>query len=639
MKALGMRYMTNALAQEKTGEFWVQGKMFGGGGPHGDFENAEVAVFIGKNPWQAHGFPQTRKVLNAIAKDPARSMIVIDPALTRSAKMADIHLRVRPGSDAWCISAMVATLVQENLIDQNFIDNHTTGYDEIRGHFESISISEYARLCEVDEDLIRQAARRIATAKSVSVFEDLGIQQNVHSTLVSYVQRLLWLLTGNFAKKGAQNIPVQLLSVTEGSKQATSSSKKADNPFKKSPVLGSKVITGLLPCNEVADEILTDHPDRFRAAIIQSANPVHSYANSPRMREAIEALEFSVVIDVAMTETARLASYVLPAASQFEKHECTFFSVEFPRNHFHLRHPVVDPLPGTLPEAEIHTRLMEEIGAIDDEDVGKLKEALKNGRQAFAFAFLGLVSQKPKLMGIAPSLLYRTLGPTLHKGATAAAAPFWGLAHQFAQTRTKYANNAGFEGDIFEVGEAIFGALINEKSGFTYTDSVDYEDSWERVGYPDKRIRLHLEELFPRLADLDASPLERPSDFPFVLAAGNRRGGTANTIIRDPSWDRKGNAASLYVNPEDAKRLNIADGDAVRITTKIGSATTHAELSEIQREGTLALPNGLGIDYRNHNGNKIRVGIAPNELTSTEKKDFFAGTPWHKHVPARLEKI
>ncbi|MEL7030190.1 MAG: molybdopterin-dependent oxidoreductase, partial [Pseudomonadota bacterium] len=318
--ALGVKYQTNALAQEKTGEFWVQGKMFGGGGPHGDFDHAEVAVFVGKNPWQSHGFPRTRKVLRDIASDPARSMIVLDPALTDTAKMADVHLRLKPGTDAWCISAMIATVLQEGLADTAFIANHTTGFEEIRHHFETLNIGDYAKICDVDEDLIRAAARRIATAKSASVFEDLGIQQNVHSTVVSYLQRILWLITGNFAKKGAHNISISLLSITQMGKQAAGANSGAKRR-KVSPVLGSRIISGLLPCNEVPDEILTDHPDRFRAAIIQSANPVHSYADSPRMREAISALEFSVVIDVAMTETARLADYVLPASSQFEKYE------------------------------------------------------------------------------------------------------------------------------------------------------------------------------------------------------------------------------------------------------------------------------------------------------------------------------
>ncbi|MGB5325789.1 MAG: molybdopterin-dependent oxidoreductase [Pseudomonadales bacterium] len=637
MQTLGVKYVTNALAQEKTGEFWVQGKMFGGGGPHGDFHHAEVAVFIGKNPWEAHGFPQTRKVLNTISKDPARTMIVLDPALTRTAQMADFHLRVKPGTDAWCLSAMIAVIVQEGLEDTVFINNHTTGFGEIRAHFATLSIGDYARICDVDVNLIRASARRIAAANSVSVFEDLGIQQNVHSTLVSYLQRILWVITGNFAIKGGHNIAIALLSVTEGSKNATAGTES--NKKRTSPVLGSRIITGLLPCNEVPDEILGDHPDRFRAAIIQSANPAHSYANSPRMREAIAALEFSVVIDVAMTETAKLADYVLPACSQFEKHECTFFSVEFPKNYFHLRHPIVDPLPGTLTEAEINTRLVEALGGYSSDDVKQLKAALQTGRQAFAMEFIAMVSRTPKLFGVAPSLLYRTLGTTLDDGKSAAAAPFWALCHDFAQKKTSYAEAAGFTGSAWEIGEAMFAKLLSSKSGFAYTDSGDYTDSWNRVGYPDKRIRLHLEELFPRVANLDETPLHRSAEFPFVLAAGNRRGSTANTIIRDPSWDKDHSAGSLYINPEDARLLNLADGERVKLSTRTGSASTHIEISTIQRQGTVSIPNGFGIDYPGEEGRNVRTGVAPNELTSSADRDFFAGTPWHKYVPARVEKM
>ena len=85
--ALGITYSSNALAQEKTGEFWVDGQLFGKSSCHttGDYEHAQVAVFWGKNPWQSHGFPQARKVLKAIANDPDRTLIVIDPRRTESA--------------------------------------------------------------------------------------------------------------------------------------------------------------------------------------------------------------------------------------------------------------------------------------------------------------------------------------------------------------------------------------------------------------------------------------------------------------------------------------------------------------------------------------------------------------------------
>ena len=114
----------------------------------------------------------------------------------------------------------------------------------------------------------------------------------------------------------------------------------------RSPVVGARIISGLIPCNVIPDEILTDHPRRYRAMIVESGNPAHSIADSQRMREAIEQLEVVVCIDVFMTETARLADYVLPALTQFEKHEATFFNFEFPRNVFHLRRPVVDGARG-----------------------------------------------------------------------------------------------------------------------------------------------------------------------------------------------------------------------------------------------------------------------------------------------------
>ncbi len=102
-------------------------------------------------------------------------------------------------------------------------------------------------------------------------------------------------------------------------------------------MVGAPIISGLVPCNRIADEILTDHPKRYRAMIIEAANPVHSLADSQRMREAMNALDTVVVIDVAMSESAKIADYVLPAASQFEKGEATFFNFEFPENYFHLR--------------------------------------------------------------------------------------------------------------------------------------------------------------------------------------------------------------------------------------------------------------------------------------------------------------
>lgn len=91
--------------------------------------------------------PRARVVLNEIAKDPGRSMIVIDPVVTDTAKMADFHLRVQPGCDAWCLAALAAVLVQENLCNEAFLAAHVHGVDTVRAALQEVPVADYAQRC------------------------------------------------------------------------------------------------------------------------------------------------------------------------------------------------------------------------------------------------------------------------------------------------------------------------------------------------------------------------------------------------------------------------------------------------------------------------------------------------------------
>src|SRR6266508_2832656 len=349
-----------------------------------DFEHCDVALFLGKNPWHSHSIPRARVTLKAIAKDPARTLIVVDPRRTETAELADIHLQLKPGTDAWLLAALAGVIVQEDLIAKEWLHEHATGVDEVLGVLRAVPVAGHAAIAGVSEELVRTTARRLAAARGVAVFEDLGAQMTRHSTLNSYLDNLLWLLTGNFAKPGANNLPLPLIPLAGGTGKGGETS----------PVAKAPILAGLVPCNVIAEEILTDHPDRYRAMTVESANPVHSLADSARMREALRALDCVVVIDVAMTETARLADYVLPTPSQFEKWEATFFNFDFPRNVFHLRRPLLPPLEGTMAEPEIHARLCEALGAMTDDDVAPLRTAAEDGRGAFADAFFAAVAAK-----------------------------------------------------------------------------------------------------------------------------------------------------------------------------------------------------------------------------------------------------
>ncbi|CAM3979822.1 molybdopterin-dependent oxidoreductase [Smaragdicoccus niigatensis] len=703
LHAVGGVYYSNALAQEKTGEGWVDSELYGS---HtcGDYEKSEVAVFVGKNPWQSHGVAHARTVLREISRDPNRTMIVIDPRRSETAAIADIHLQVKPGTDAWCLTAILGTLVQENLINHAWLAEHATGVDEVVDALRPIDVADHSRRCGVPEDLIRTAARRIASAKSVATYEDIGVQHGPNSTLVSYLNKLMWILTGNFGKPGAVHMhswlfplagywhhipPTRTSALVSGRRVLgdlamkrgagllraamsgmvrTAPTRRAANaiseatldaffdavsvPLARSiantlnmhnapevtPVTGARILAGLVPASSITDEILTDHPDRLRALWVDASNPVHSLPESARMRAAFEKLDLTVVVDVAFTETARCADYVLPATSQFEKWEGSMFTLHFPHNTYQLRAPLMERLPGTRPEPEIYVALIDALGVVDADLIKDLTAAARTSRAAFALAFFSTIAAKPHLAGLVPYLLYKTLGSTLPAGQESIAV-VWGMAHICAIAYPDAVSRAGYRGTGFSKGEQLFEAIQSRREGVTITEDR-YEDAWKYIHHDDQRIHASIPVLLEELATLDATePCYTTEEFPLTLSAGERRAFTANVIFRDPQWRRRDRSGALRISPADATELQISDGDNVRVVTSAGAAEATVEVTDIMQKGHISLPNGLGVTYPNADGVEVQVGVAPNDLTTNSRRDKFFNTPWHKNVPARVEVL
>src|SRR5262252_2714950 len=411
LRTLGSRNTFNALAQEKTGHFWVNGGMFGSQTCHTaeDVHHCDLLFVLGCNPWIAHGFPNARDHLNQIRKDPNRRLIVVDPRRSETAALADLHLAVRPGADAFLLGGLLGLLVQRDAIDHAFLEQHTVGSEQVLDALRRIPIEAWAEAADIPMAELSRCADMIAAAKAMVVLVELGIQQGVNSTLNSYLEKLLIMLTGSFGRKGTNQLHSWLVPLW------------GNSPNQRFAAADTEVIAGLLPPNVFPQAVLNDHPDRLRGVWIDSSNPANTAANTTEVEKALKALDLCVVVDVAMTETARLAHYVLPASSQYEKTEFTLFNFEFPTNYFHVRAGVVPPLPGTLPEPEIYTRLARALGLLPgDNALAPLREAASHSRMAFAGALRGFMAANPQAVG--SLVLYNTLGATLPDG-TAAAAP------------------------------------------------------------------------------------------------------------------------------------------------------------------------------------------------------------------------
>ena len=236
---------------------------------------------------------------------------------------------------------------------------------------------------------------------------------------------------------------------------------------------------------------------------------MNSIADSQKMREAMRALDVSVCIDVFMTETARLSDYVLPAATQFEKFESTFFNFEYPKNVFHLRRPVLAPPDGPLARAGDPRPNRRSSGLLDPEVVATLRAAAERSRDEFAVAFAEATTNDPRLGAIGAVLLYRTLGPTLPHGA-AAAASLWPMVMRCSQINPDGVDRAGF-GTGPDAGNRLFDAIVDTPSGVVFTDDT-WEATWQRIKTDDGLVHVEIPELLTELAGLanDTPPGDDP---------------------------------------------------------------------------------------------------------------------------------
>jgi anaerobic selenocysteine-containing dehydrogenase len=631
LRALGSRHVFNALSQEKTGDFWLNGHLFGSQTCHTseDVHHCDLLFVIGANPWVAHGFPNARDRLNQIKKDPSRRLIVVDPRRTETAAMADLHLAVRPGADAFLLGAILATLVRRDLLDHAFLAEHTLGFEAVREALARIPVADWAAAADVPVADIERCADMIHGATAMTVRVELGIQQGVNSTLNSYLEKLLIMLTGSFGRKGTNQLHSWLAPLW------------ANSPGQVFAPTGDEVIAGLLPPNSFPRAVLSEHPDRLRAVLIDSSNPANTAADTPAFERALAALDLVVVVDVAMTETARLAHYVLPASSTFEKTEFTLFNFEFPVNFFHVRAAVLPPLAGTLPEPEIYIRLARALGLLPADDaLAALRDAAGRSRMDFAKAFGAFMLASPTAAAVASLVLYNTLGTTLPDG-TAAAAPLWAAAQTCARrapAAVRRAIAAPPEVPDRQLGDALFDAVVGARQGTAFT-AHSYDEVWSLVQHADRKVRLAIPALLDWLGGLDPSQALGATDYPFALAAGQRRMYNANQIFRDPAWRRSDRDGALLVNPADLAALGAQDGDWIAVASATGRIVVRSQADETMRRGQLALPHGYGQAYPTADGGRLTNGPRINLLTSGGNRDPIAGTPYHKHVAVRLSLL
>jgi predicted molibdopterin-dependent oxidoreductase YjgC len=302
-------------------------RSFGSDGPPGcyeDLEHADLIFLIGANVAENHPILCTR-----LEQNKCKTLIVVDPRVTKTAMMADVYLPVKPRSDLALVNAMLRLLIDEEMYDKEYVEAHTSGFEELRQSLAPYSLDYAAQITGLPPELIRKTALLYANAKAAFIGWTMGVNHSTKGTETVNAINNLALITRNIGRAGASPFSITGQCNAMGTREAGFTS-GIPGYRKFESELDRKEIAGLwnVPVDRIPTQRGLAYPDiiegavagKIRALWILGTNPLVSFPNVDVLRHALGKLDFLVVQDgFHPTPTTELADLVLPAAIWGEK--------------------------------------------------------------------------------------------------------------------------------------------------------------------------------------------------------------------------------------------------------------------------------------------------------------------------------
>lgn len=289
-----------------------------------EIENADVAIAIGCNPIENH--PVAATYFKQFTKRGGK-LIVMDPRGVGLRRFATHMLQFRPGADVSMLNAIMHTIVEEGLYDQQYIDAYTENWEAEKAHLADFAPEKMEDICGIPAETLRQVARDFATAKSGMIFWGMGVSQHIHGTDNSRCLISLALMCGQVGRPGTGLHPLRGQNNVQGASDAglipmflpdyqTVTDDGVRSAF--TDVWGSGDFSNEkgLTVTEIMDAV---HADQIKAMYILGENPAMSDPDVEHARDALAKLDHLVVQDIFITETANYADVILPASALYEK--------------------------------------------------------------------------------------------------------------------------------------------------------------------------------------------------------------------------------------------------------------------------------------------------------------------------------
>jgi anaerobic selenocysteine-containing dehydrogenase len=622
LRVLGSQNVYTASTVDQMPKQVSSGLMFGTmlSVPIPDVDRCDHLLLLGANPLVSNGSlltaPNMRGRLRAI-QERGGKVVVIDPRRTRTADEASEHHFIRPGTDALLLAAMACTIVEEGLEDAGALAEHVDGLDDVRQLVREFPPESVADACGIEAAEIRRMARELAAAERAAVYARIGTCTQEFGTHASWLVDVLNVLTGNLDREGGA-LFTRAAAGQKNSSGPGGSGRGVRFGRWQSRVRGLDEYFGELPVSVLAEEIDTPGEGQVRALITIAGNPLVSTPNSGRLERAVDGLDFMLAIDIYVNETTRHADVILPAPEPLEKSHYDVALYQLAARNVANFSPAVFEREGPA-EWEIYMRLAGIVAG--------------QGPNGDAAAFDDMVIR---------TLIQREVGAD---GSPVAGRDTDELLSELEPRRgpervLDFLVRVGHYGDAFGADPDGLTLDVLERN----PHGVDLGPLAPRVPEvlrtASGRIELAPE---PIMADVDRlrAAVARERNGGFVLI-GRRQLRSNNSWMHNlPALVKGKERCTLYVHPDDAERLALADGEHAIVRSSSGAIDVPVEVTDEIMPGVVSIPHGWG-----HDANGVRMSVASahagvnsNFLADESMVEPLSGNAVLNGIPVEVSKL
>ena len=562
MDGLGSTSMYASATQDCANKFAAAREVYGYPftQPFPDVDRTECLIIVGANPvvskWSFLQVPDPTKRLREIEARGGR-VIVVDPRRTETARVATDHVFIRPDTDVFFYLSFLHELLATGGVDAAQVAAHTTGFDEVEQLVAPWSPERTAEVTAIPAEVLRDLVAAYREADGAALYSSTGVNMGTNGVLAFWLQEVINAVSGNLDRPGGTLVGKGVMDFAKFGLR-TGTLMKDDT----SRIGGFRKVNDAYPGGILADEILTPGDRQVRALFVTGGNPLITMANAGRLREAFQSLDLLVTVDIYRNETGSLAHFTLPATDPMQRPDLPFI---FPlmlglqsRPYLQATEALVDPVGEQRDEATIYLDLAKACGVglfgskVAQRALERATDRHTRKRRKVDPSATRRVPQEALLTW----LLRLTRQPSFAKL----------LAHPHGLARPDH-----------EAGTFLGGRIVTD----------------------DKRVHLAPDRLVARAGRLEAD---------FAAEQGRAADGTLKLITKrrtktHNSWTHNhpgmvngpdGDTNHLYVHPDDAARLDLAEGAVADVTSATGTVRLPVRLLDDLMPGTVALPHGWG---------------------------------------------